>query len=35
MRALEAGGVEFLEGEPPRLKTVAVKRATWEPPPSL
>ena len=31
--AFRAAGVEFPEGELPRLKSGAIKRATWRPPP--
>lgn len=31
--ALERGGIEFAEGQPPRFTTGPVKRATWDPPP--
>ena len=28
--AFEAAGIEFSRGEPPRLKSDAIKQATWE-----
>ena len=32
VRALEAAGVVFTPGKPPRLKSGVVIRATWDPP---